>query len=244
MNFQNFFEDKANREALSMYTKAQRRAMGKACNDKDYMKRLKLSLSKATKLRLGGVNICTMSSRYHQTIVGRELHPVVDMDVSTFFTTINGKPWILINSDVPLMEVTVIHEAIHLDQFLRGDLHFVEGGTVWKGTLYPKALIDKTTTPEQIMYQWRSLPWELEAYALQFSDEQCRHLFEHGEEQTVSDLREVLGLYGRVIPPAPEKPVEVAVVDGEGDVTTAEVPESIAETMEGDSDVNTNQESE
>ena len=227
MNFENFFEDKNNREALSMYTKEQRRAMAKACNDSTYKMRLKQMLSKETKDALGDVKITTISARHHQAIVGRELRPIIDFDVSTFFTTVNGVPWIIINTDVALMEVTVKHETIHLQQFLRGDLNFIASGTVWKGTLYPSELIATTTTPERIAYQWRELPWETEAYALQFSDAQIHHIFEHGQEQTISDLKEVLELYGRVVPEAPVKAMEVveetaADLGTETDVVTTE----------------------
>jgi len=215
MNFQNFFEDKKNREALSMYNKQQRREMAKACNDQTYVRQMKHAISKATKLRLGNVKICAMSSRHHQAIVGRELRPVVDIDVSTFFTTIGGEPWILINTDVNLLEVTLTHEAIHLGQFERGDLRFVDGGTVWKGTLYPQSLIDQTTTPERMPYQWRDLPWETEAYALQFSDAQIHHIFKHGGEDTINDLKEVLAMYGREVPPAPVEEVKEPVEDVE-----------------------------
>lgn len=224
MQFENFFTDENSRTALRDFPKDIRREMGKAVNNGEYIRRLKHTLSSRTKKMLEGVSIVQLSARHHQSIAGRELRPIIEFDVSTFFTTVNGKPWIIINSDVALAEVTLVHEAIIFEQWKRGDLQFVEGGVVWKGTLYPNELIAETFTDDKKQEQWKYLPWKLEAFGRQFTDEQIWHIWEHGNEITVAGVNAVLEAYGREVPPVPEKPVEEEVESTE-DVDTATEPE-------------------
>tara|TARA_B100001057_G_scaffold463613_1_gene517946 strand:+ start:165927 stop:166589 length:663 start_codon:yes stop_codon:yes gene_type:complete len=220
MKFENFFEDPNSRSALTVYSKEQRRAMAKACNNAEFIRKVKHTLSSRTKKMLEGVNIVQVSARFHQSIAGRELRPIIDYDVSTFFTTVNGKPWIIINSDIPLAEVTLVHEAIIFEQWRRGDLNFVEKGVVWKGTIYPNDLIAETFTDDKKNEQWKYLPWKLEAFGRQFTDAQVQHIRKNGNEETVKGVNAMLAFYGRVVPDAPAEELTET-----GDVEATEKPE-------------------
>jgi len=51
------------------------------------------------------------------------------------------------------------HEMVHVAQYMRGDLKDDNGGTIWKGDLYPD--------PEYLSDEYFLAPWEMEARALQ-----------------------------------------------------------------------------
>src|SRR5258705_381862 len=52
------------------------------------------------------------------------------------------------------------HEAVHIRQYLNGDLSDHSEGCCWRGTIFPKFICEATET-------YQHLPWEREAFELQ-----------------------------------------------------------------------------
>jgi hypothetical protein len=211
MNIRNLFKELSSRSALRHLPKEVRRELSTIANLTEYNGKMVTMFSKRTKKAISGCNICTFSVRHQMSIIGRDNTPLIGMGISSFFTVINGVPWILINTDESLLEVTLIHESIHYAQWKRGDFLPVDGGIVWKDKLYSNEEISKVCTPELLPYQWRHLPWELEAYGEQFTDLQIAHIRTHGEKDVIANVEELLELHGRTVEhhsieqvPAPE----------------------------------------
>ena len=194
----NFFSEKENRSALKMYSKDQRRAMAKICNQTDFNKRMMQSFSKRTEQAIAGCKVCSFSVRHIMSILGRGVAPPIGTEVSSFFTVVNGVPWILINTDNNLMEVTLIHESIHYDQWKRGDFKVIDSGVIWKGETYLNEDLAKLDTSGGSAESLKNMPWEIEAYAYQFTDMQIAHIRTYGEPEAKKNLEEVLVLAGRV----------------------------------------------
>lgn len=194
----NIFKEISSRTAVEHYPEALRLTLIEIANNEDYIERLEKLFSKRTKDAVGDCNICTFSVRNMMSILGRDIPPLISPDVSSFFTVINDVPWILINTDINLLEVTLIHESIHFNQWARGDFQPVKGGIIWKGELWTQEKLSECYTPDKISFQWKYLPWELEAYGYQFTDMQIAHIRTYGEPEVKKNLEELLTLAGRV----------------------------------------------
>lgn len=219
MNIKNIFKEKNSRSVIRHIPKAIRKELAKVTNLMDYNGRMCAAFSKRTKKAIAGCNICTFSVRHQMSILGKDIQPLLRPDISSFFTVINGVPWILINTDVSLLEVTLMHESIMYGQWKRGDFLPVDGGIIWKDVFYSNEDITKVCTPEKLPYTWRHLPWKLEAYGEQFTDLQIAHIRTHGEPDVVANIEELLTMHGRTV-----------------DITSVEVvkPEDISEEVKAE----------
>lgn len=159
---------------------------------------LEAVLSNELKQRIedDNVEICLIHEDDHYTIFP-EGTVLLRRGVSAMFTTVDEKPYILINTmlfDAPVsfMETALKHELVHFKQWAEQRLSFVDEGIVWEGELYTYEYI--TSNTEDYNTQWRSLPWETEAYANMFSDEEFSEMLINETPSARAKIVELLTL--------------------------------------------------
>ena len=169
------------------------------CNKQQYIELLAPLEGSEISEMANGCNIAVFSVQKNVD-VGGDKFLLIYPECTAFFTVQCGKPWILLNADTFSSVDVLRHELIHYAQWKRGDYVMNNDGTVlWKGEVYTAERIAEAFTPENIAYQWKFLPWETEAYGYQFLDEEVRHIRDTQTPGVVGNLKELLGLVGRVI---------------------------------------------
>tara|TARA_B110000196_G_scaffold297389_1_gene288432 strand:+ start:388 stop:1023 length:636 start_codon:yes stop_codon:yes gene_type:complete len=131
--------------------------------------------------------------------------PVFDTNIGAFFKVFNGVPVVVVNIDTPFVEAILRHEVTHYKQFERGDFLYVEteATTYWKGEPFTDQVIagmglDKIDP----VHWWRHLPWELEAYATMYTDEEItnlRNLIGEYEKEHCKSIEAAMESFGRTV---------------------------------------------
>lgn len=148
----------------------------KDTNKEPYRVQFEAFLSDAQKESLKDVNICVYSENNRKCLL-EALRITVDDSITvggSFNVNRDGLGGILIPieqlKDKSVVDETIRHELVHLDQFKRGDLLIAHEGITWKDQFYSnewvRGIFEATCFEEALYKQIKYLPWETEAYKL------------------------------------------------------------------------------